>query len=231
MSEDERNFNTKEGVIMTGYLKQCVAEFLGTFFLVFVGCTAVIVSQLYEATPSLTIPLAFGGVVSVMIYAVGHLSGGHFNPAVTLGFAVTRHFPIKHLVGYWIAQCAGAVLASGLDDLIFGNLNHNFGATSFQISTATAFGVEVVLTFMLMFVIISVATDTRAKGEMAGLAIGSTVAIAAIVGGSLTGASMNPARSLAPALFAGELRQLWLYILAPCVGAVLGACVYEKIRK
>ena len=216
---------------MNQFFKQCVAEFIGTFFLVFAGCTAIIVSQLHQNTPALAVPIAFGAVVSVMIYAVGHISGAHFNPAVTLGFAVARHFPLKRVLGYWTAQCSGALLASYFDSLIFAGQHHNFGATAFQIPTLTAFAVEVVITFLLMFVIISVATDTRAKGEMAGLAIGTAVAIGAIVGGALTGASMNPARSLAPALFAGDLHQLWLYIAAPCVGAVLGACTYEVIRK
>ncbi|MCB1215638.1 MAG: MIP family channel protein [Deltaproteobacteria bacterium] len=215
---------------MKNFLKQCLAEFIGTFFLVFIGCGAVIVSELYTPLPYLAIPLAFGGVVSVMIYAVGHLSGAHFNPAVTLAFSIARHFPIKRVLGYVLSQVLGALLASFLHAVLLGKTGHSFGTTSFSIPTSLAFGLELILSFLLMFVIISVATDTRAKGEMAGLAIGSTVAIAAIFAGPLTGASMNPARSLGPALISGHWEGMWLYLVAPFLGAIAGALVYEKIR-
>lgn len=215
---------------MTPFLKQCAAEFLGTFFLVFIGCGAVVVTQLYPSTPQSLVPVAFGGVISVMIYAVGHISGAHFNPAVTLGFAVARHFPARNIFGYITAQCLGAIGASALHALFLGRQGHHFGVTAFHIAAPSAFGFEMIMTFLLMFVIISVATDTRAKGETAGLAIGTTVAICSMVGGPLTGASMNPARSLAPALISGQMDGLWLYMVAPWCGALLGAIAYEKIR-
>lgn len=178
----------------------------------------------------MAVAIAFGGVISVMVYAVGHISGAHFNPAVTLAFAVTRHFPLRHVIGYWIAQCLGAILASSFHHHLFGAADYSLGNTTFQNSWPIAFAWEAIFTFLLMFVIISVATDSRAKGEMAGLAIGTAVAICALVGDPITGASMNPARSLGPALISGQLDQLWLYILAPLVGAILGALLYERIR-
>ena len=215
---------------MNLFLKQCAAECVGTFFLVFVGCGAVITVQLHPEISSMIIPIAFGGVVSVMVYAVGHISGAHFNPAVSIAFAVTRHFPLKCVSGYVTAQCLGALFASALLALFWRGQPQNLGVTTFAIPTLFAFGFEMAISFLLMFVIISVATDTRAKGEMAGLAIGTAVGICSAFAGPITGASMNPARSLGPALVSGELHSLWLYILAPILGAALGAKTYEKIR-
>lgn len=215
---------------MISFYKQCVAEFIGTFFLVFMACGAIILEQTHPEISPLLVPLVFGGVVSVMIYAVGHISGAHFNPAVTLAFSVARHFPLQRVFGYVFCQILGAICASLLHKIIFSDANHNFGATSFDTSVAVAFGFEVIISFLLMFVIISVATDTRAKGEMAGLAIGTTVAICAAFGGPITGASMNPARSLGPAIASSQLDAIWLYLTAPVIGAVLGALAYEKIR-
>lgn len=208
---------------------QYIAEFIGTFFLVFFGCGSVILSQVEPSFSVSSIPIIFGGTVSIMIYAVGHISGAHFNPAVTIAFWGNRNFPLKRVFGYLVSQFLGAGLASFIHFLIWGNI-HDFGATGFSHSVEIAFMVEVILSFVLMFVITSVATDSRAVGELAGIAIGSTVAIAAFVGGPLTGASMNPARSLAPALFSGETAYLWVYILAPVLGAFLGAKCYEWIR-
>lgn len=164
-----------------------------------------------------------------MIYAVGHISGAHFNPAVTLAFWATKKFPLKRVPFYLLAQSMGALLASTVQLLIWGS-EHDFGATLFTCSLPIALLVEFLLSFSLMFVIMSVATDSRAAGELAGIAIGSTVALCAFVGGPLTGASMNPARSLAPALFSGELQDLWVYFLAPVAGAVFGAKCYDWIK-
>jgi MIP family channel proteins len=164
-----------------------------------------------------------------MIYAVGHVSGAHLNPAVSLAFAVTRHFPWPRVAGYWSAQAAGA-LAAAL--VLRGSLgNHaSLGATLPAGSQGQSFLWEVVLTFFLMFVIMAVATDSRAVGEAAAIAIGGTVALDALVGGPISGASMNPARSLGPAVVSGELHALWLYLTAPFLGAALGAATYQLVR-
>jgi len=213
------------------FIKQCIAEFIGTFALVFAGCGAIIVHQLYpQALPELAIPIVFGSVISVMIYAVGHISGAHLNPAVTIAFCISRHFPINRLIGYVLAQVGGALLASFLLYLFFKSGTVDFGVTKTVLDSSAAVGFEMILTFFLMFVIISVATDTRAVGEMAGLAIGTTVMMCSFFGGPITGASMNPARSIGPAIISGDFTNLWIYILGPIVGAAIGALVYERIR-
>ncbi len=210
-------------------LPQYIAEFIGTFFMVFFGCGSMVLAQVNPSFAGSSIPIIWGGVVSIMIYAVGHISGAHFNPAVTLAFWLTRKFPLKRLPGYVFSQTLGAIVASGLIQFIWGGA-HDFGATYMSVPLLQGFVVEVLLSFALMFVITSVATDTRAVGELAGLAIGSTVALAAFVGGPLTKASMNPARSLGPAVMIGEVSSVWPYLIAPCVGTVLGAITYEWIR-
>ncbi|RLA64451.1 MAG: aquaporin [Epsilonproteobacteria bacterium] len=208
---------------------QYIAEFIGTFFMVLFACGAIILASL-DITPSFMIPIIFGGTITIMIYAVGHISGAHFNPAVTIAFCVARKFPMKKVPFYILAQVLGATFASYLHYLRFGPLNHNFGATTLSVSLPMGMGIEFILSFVLMFVIISVATDTRAVGELAGLAIGLTVALCAFIGGPDTGASMNPARSFGPALFNGTLSQTWMYFIVPILGTISGALVYEKIR-
>jgi MIP family channel proteins len=165
----------------------------------------------------------------VMIYAVGHISGAHFNPAVTLAFALTRHFPSTRAVAYWGAQLAGALLAAALLRASLGDQAHD-GATLPSGSQGQAFLWEFVLTFFLMLVIMAVATDTRAVDEAAAIAIGGTVALDALFGGPISGASMNPARSIGPAVVSGELHALWLYIVAPAVGAALAGLTYQFLR-
>jgi aquaporin NIP len=175
------------------------------------------------------VAITFGLVIMAMIYAVGHISGAHFNPAVSFAFAISRHFPWPRLAGYWTAQLLGALAAAAILRGSLGNLAHT-GATLPSGSQAQSFLWEFVLTFFLMFVIMAVATDTRAVGEAAAIAIGGTVGLDAMFGGPISGASMNPARSFGPALVSGELHALWLYIAAPLAGATLGALVYEFIR-
>ena len=175
------------------------------------------------------VAISFGLVIMAMIYAVGHISGAHFNPAVSFAFAISRHFPWPRVVGYWTAQLLGALTAAAILRGSLGNLAHT-GATLPSGSQAQSFLWELVLTFFLMFVIMAVATDTRAVGEAAAIAIGGTVGLDAMFGGPISGASMNPARSFGPALVSGELHALWLYIAAPLAGATLGALVYEFIR-
>ena len=207
-----------------------LAELIGSFFLVFFGCGSVVLAEVsqYEFESSF-IPLVFGGVVSVMIYSVGHISGAHFNPAVTIAFWSIKRFPLNRVLGYISAQVIGAILASSIHLLIFGN-EHSFGVTEINLTLLGSVIVEFILSFLLMFVITSVATDSRAVGEMAGMAVGLTVALGAFFGGPLTGASMNPARSLGPAIVSGNLNLIILYLFVPILGAVLGARVYEWIR-
>ena len=164
-----------------------------------------------------------------MIYAVGHISGAHFNPAVTFAFALSRHFPWPRAVGYWAAQILGALTAAALLRGSLGNIAH-VGATLPSGSQAQSFLWELVLSFFLMFVIMAVATDTRAVGEAAAIAVGGTVLFDAMFGGPISGASMNPARSIGPAVVSGDLHALWLYILAPVTGAALAALIYQLLR-
>jgi MIP family channel proteins len=210
--------------------KALVAEGIGTFALVFAGCGAIMVSQRFPGVVAAgSVPVVFGLVVAAMIYAVGHISGAHFNPAVTLGFAAARRFPVKQVLPYWGAQVSGALVAVAMLDLLLPS-GPGFGASTPSVAWPQAVGWEAILTFFLMFVIISVATDTRAHGPVAGIAIGAAVCLDAFVGGPVTGASMNPARSLAPALFQGELSVLWIYFVGPAAGAVAAALTYEWIR-
>jgi MIP family channel proteins len=205
------------------------AEAVGTFALVFAGCGAIVVDARTGALGNVGIGLVFGLVIAAMIYALGHVSGAHFNPAVTLAFCLFRHFPARQVPFYWAGQVAGAVLAAALLWASLGD-ERNLGSTLPSGSEGQAFVWEVVLTAFLMLVITSVATDTRAVGEAAALAIGGTVALDAIFGGPITGASMNPARSLGPALVSGTFSSLWVYLFAPAAGALVGAGVYQLLR-
>jgi len=175
------------------------------------------------------VAITFGLVIMAMIYAVGHISGAHFNPAVTFSFALARHFPRRHVPLYWGAQLVGDLIAAAILRGSLGNIAH-VGATYPSGSDGQAFLWEAVLSFFLMFVIMAVATDTRAVGEAAAIAIGGTVGLDAMFGGPVTGASMNPARSLGPGIVAGDLHSIWVYLLAPIVGAALAAITYAFIR-
>jgi aquaporin NIP len=205
------------------------AEFVGTFALVFAGCGAVMVDAKTGALGHVGVAFSFGLVIMVMIYAVGHISGAHFNAAVTFAFALSRHFPWARALAYWAAQLLGALVAAALLRGSLGDVA-DVGATLPSGSQGQSFLWELVLSFFLMFVIMAVATDTRAVGEAAALAIGGTIALDAMFGGPISGASMNPIRSLAPALVSGNLHALWLYILAPILGTSLGALTYQLIR-
>jgi aquaporin NIP len=206
-----------------------VAEAVGTFALVFAGAGAIVVDARTHALGHVGVAITFGLVIMAMIYAVGHVSGAHFNPAVTFAFALTRHFPWARAVAYWGAQISGALLAALLIRTSLGKDAH-LGATLPSGSQGQSFVWELVLTFFLMFVIIAVATDTRAVGEAAAIAIGGTVGLDAMFGGPISGASMNPARSIGPALVGGDLHALWLYIVAPLAGAALGGLTYQFVR-
>lgn len=197
------------------------AEFIGTFALVFAGCGAIIVNDLSGgAIGHIGIAMTFGLVVMAMIYAVGDTSGAHFNPAVTIAFWLSGRLPFATVPPYIMSQCAAAIAASLLWVFLAPGHN-NYGATLPAGSNMQSWVMEVVLSFFLMFVILNVATGAKEKGLMAGVAIGATVGLDALFGGPISGASMNPARSLGPALAAGEWQQLWIYMTAPIVGTAL----------
>ncbi len=203
-----------------------LAEAIGTFALVFAGCGAIMVDAKTGALGQVGIAIAFGLAIMTMIYAAGHVSGAHFNPAVTIAFVLTRHFPWQRAVGYITAQVAAALVAAALLRGSLGDIA-DVGATFPSGSSGQAFLWEAVLTFFLMFVITAVATDTRAVGEAAAIAIGGTIGLAAMVGGPVSGASLNPARSLGPGIVSGDLDSIWIYLLAPLLGASLGALTYQ----
>jgi aquaporin NIP len=217
-------------VLLMGVLPRALlAEVVGTFALVFAGCGAIMVDQKTGALGHVGVAISFGLVIMVMIYAVGHISGAHFNPAVTFTFALTRHFPWPRVGLYWTAQLAGALAAAAILRGSLGDIAH-VGATFPSGSDRQAFLWEAVLTFFLMFVIMAVATDTRAVGEAAAIAIGGTVGLDAMFGGPITGASMNPARSLGPGIVAGDLTSIWVYLTAPLLGAAVAGLIYQFLR-
>jgi MIP family channel proteins len=206
------------------------AEAVGTFGIVFAGCGAIMIDMVsHGQITHVGVGLVFGLIVAAMISAFGHISGGHFNPAVTLGFVLARHFPLGRLWGYWGAQLLGATLAAGTLRLLLGNVAH-LGATLPAGSPWQAAGFELLLTAGLMIVIMAVATDTRAVGQAAAFAIGATVGLEALFAGPISGASMNPARSLGPALISGTWTAQWVYIVAPLLGAAIGALLYRWLR-
>jgi MIP family channel proteins len=207
-----------------------VAEAVGTYGLVFAGCGAIMIDEISRGQVThVGVGLVFGLIIAAMISAFGHISGAHFNPAVTLGFVLARHFPLSRLWTYWGAQLAGAILAAATLRLLLGNVAH-LGTTLPAGSPWQSAGFEVVLTAGLMIVIMAVATDTRAVGQAAAFAIGATVGLGAIFAGPISGASMNPARSLGPALISGTWTAQWVYVVAPLAGAALGALLYRWLR-
>jgi aquaporin NIP len=199
--------------------RRALAEGLAAFALVFAGCGAIVADAVYgDALGSVGVSLTFGLVIMVMVYATGHLSGAHINPAVTLAFTLSRHFPAREAAAYVGAQLAGAVGAAFLLLAVWPDKPADLGATVPSIEAGSAFVYELVLTALLMVVIMAVATDTRAVG------------LDALFGGQVTGASMNPARSFGPALAAGEWTDFWVYFAGPLAGATLGALAYQLIR-
>ena len=210
--------------------QRALADAIGTFALVFTGCGAVVVETMHGGLGHLGVCAVFGLVVGVMIFATGHISGAHFNPAVTVAFASIGRFPWREVPAYILAQLLAALLASAAVLLMIGDAA-SLGATTPSIPLVTALGIETVLTFFLMFVITAVATDSRAAGQLAAVAIGGTVTVGALVGGPLTGASMNPARTLGPGLISGSLDGLLIYLIGPVIGAILGAWAYQVIAR
>jgi MIP family channel proteins len=211
--------------------RRYVAEFVGTFGIVFAPVALSATGKLPGGDGGLfAAALVSGLVVLAMIYALGHLSAAHFNPAVTLGFAVAGRFPWRYVLPYWAAEFAGGVAAAAVAAVLFGGGGHGAHVPSGPLGQAV--GVEAVLTFLLMLVIVSVATDRRVSGAIPGIAIGLTVVFDVLIGGPVTGGSMNPARSLGPNLFAGgdALTHYWIYVVGPAGGAVVAARLYEALR-
>jgi aquaporin NIP len=214
-----------------GLAHRSVAEALATFMLVFAGYGAIITNQRYGgALGTVGIAAVFGLVIMAIVYATGHLSGAHINPAVTVAFTLTRHLPVRDAVAYIAAQLTGAITAALVLLAVWPDRPARLGTTLPSVGTLSALVYEVVLTAALMFVIMAVATDTRAQGAAAAIAIGGTVGLDALFGGPVTGASMNPARSLGPALVTGTWHDLWIYLVGPTIGAVLGAFAYQLVR-
>jgi aquaporin NIP len=211
--------------------RRAAAEAIGVFTLVFAGCGAIVAEAEHPGNLGVVgIALVFGLAVMAMVYATGHLSGAHLNPAVTLAFVLSRHFPGREALAYIGAQLLGALAAAALLAAIWPSQPAALGVAVPTVGSGSAFAYETVLTAFLMFVIMAVATDTRAVGAGAAIAIGGTVGLDAHFGGPVTGASMNPARSLGPALVTGNLQDLWLYLTAPVLGAAIGALAYQAIR-
>jgi aquaporin NIP len=211
--------------------RRALAEAIATFALVFAGAGAVVVETVYDGVlGEVGVALVFGLVIMAMVYATGHLSGAHINPAVTVAFTLTRHFPPRDAVAYVVAQLVGAAVAALLLLTLWPDQPGELGATVPSVVTWRALVYEVVLTAFLMFVIMAVATDVRAVGAAAAIAIGGTVGLDALFGGPVTGASMNPARSFGPALAAWEWQHFWVYAIGPVVGAALGGVAYQLVR-
>ncbi len=211
--------------------RRALMEAIGTFALVTAGCGAIITNTTHAGSiGGVGVSLVFGLVIMVMIYAGGHLSGAHYNPSVTIAFVLARHFPVRDALAYISAQLIGATAAAFLLLAAWTSKPAHLGATLPSVSDGTALGYEIVLTAFLMFVITAVATDTRAVGAAAAIAIGGTVGLDALFGGPITGASMNPARSFGPAFVSGTWSSFWVYVLGPVVGAAIGVFAYELVR-
>ncbi len=209
--------------------KKCFAEFIGTFALVFAGTGAVVVNAQTNALGQVGIALVFGLVVAVMVYSIGHISGAHINPAVTLALFLDNKFIKKEVIPYIVSQLLGAVAASILVLAVLGN-NAYIGATLPKDNNyMQSFYLEIVLTFFLMFAILG-STDGKAYKQFGGLAIGFVVGLDAMFGGPISGASMNPARSFGPALLSGNFSYHWVYWLAPIIGALIAVYAYRLMQ-
>ncbi|MFK7795943.1 MAG: MIP/aquaporin family protein [Aureispira sp.] len=211
-------------------MKKYLAELIGTFALVFCGTGAIIINEWSNGAIShVGVAMTFGLIVMVMIYAFGNISGAHINPAVSLAFSLTNLFERKQVLGYIIAQLIGAFLASGTLYFLFPQ-QENLGATLPAGSWQQSFVLELILTYFLMVVILFV-SQNKAVNQFTGLAVGATVLLEALFAGPITGASMNPARSIAPAIVAGNLHNLWIYITAPILGAILATCTWLIMKE
>jgi len=211
-------------------MKKLLAEFLGTYALVFAGTGAIVIDQQFHGVIThMGIAITFGLIVMSMIYTFGDISGAHFNPAVSIAFTMAGRFPARQLPPYIASQLAGALLASLTLKLMF-PANELLGATMPSGTEIQSFVMEAILTFFLMLVIINVASGSKEQGMFAGLAIGSVVALEAMFAGPVCGASMNPARSIGPAIVSGHPEHLWIYIAAPISGAIMAILIFKILK-
>ena len=208
---------------------QLAAEFFGTFMLIFAGTGAVVANAQTGAVTHVGVALTFGLIVLALIYAFGDISGAHFNPAVTLGFVTAGRFPAVAAGPYIVAQVAGAFAASVLLRVLFPE-STTLGETIPSGTDMQSFGLEVVLTWFLMLVILCVSSGAKEKGITAGIAVGAVIGLEAMFAGPICGASMNPARSLAPGVVSGSTESLWVYLAAPVLGALLAVPTYMVVR-
>ncbi|KAK4367927.1 hypothetical protein RND71_011719 [Anisodus tanguticus] len=210
--------------------QKLIAELLGTYFVIFAGCGSVAVNKIYGSVTFPGICVTWGLIVMVMVYTVGHISGAHFNPAVTITFSIFGHFPWKQAPLYIIAQLMGSIMASATLVLMFDVTPEAFFGTVPVGSNGQSLAIEIIISFLLMFVISGVATDARAIEQVAGIAVGMTIMLNVFVAGPISGASMNPARTIGPALVKHVYKGLWVYIVGPIIGTLAGAFVYNLIR-
>ncbi|KAI4313791.1 hypothetical protein L6164_026744 [Bauhinia variegata] len=211
-------------------IQKIIAEVVGTYILIFAGCASVILHKQNKDINFTGVALVWGSAVLVMIYSVGHISGAHFNPTVTVTFAIFRQFPIKQVPLYIIAQFVGSFLASGSLYLLYEPDENAYFGTTPAGSHVQSLVVEIITTFLLLFVASAVATDNRAIGELAGIALGTTIMVDVFIAGPISGASMNPARSIGPAVIMHVYKGLWIYVVGPFVGALVGGFCYNLIR-
>ncbi|XP_024028256.1 aquaporin NIP6-1 [Morus notabilis] len=207
------------------------AEFIGTLLLIFLAAAIAIMNpNTREPTTLTVVAVATGLIVMIIIFSTGHISGAHLNPAVTIAFAALKHFPWKHVPVYIGAQVSASLCASFALKGVFHPVTGSGGVTVPSVAYGQAFALEFIVTFVLMFVTTAVATDTRAVGELAGIAVGATVMLNNFVAGERTGASMNPVRTLGPAVAANSFKAIWIYLTAPILGALCGAAAYTVVK-
>jgi aquaporin NIP len=212
-------------------VKKLAAEFIGTFALVFAGAGAIVIDETTGgAVTHVGVALTFGLIVLAMIYTVGDISGAHLNPAVSLGFFAARRFPLRQAIPYIASQFGGALAASGALHLLFPQ-NEKLGTTVPAGSATQSFVLELILTAILMFVILGVSTGAAEKGITAGIVVGAVIGLEAMFAGPICGASMNPARSFGPAVIAGHFQHVWIYLLAPVIGACVGVVGCRFVRE
>tara|TARA_Y100001970_G_scaffold121229_1_gene150422 strand:+ start:73 stop:726 length:654 start_codon:yes stop_codon:yes gene_type:complete len=212
-------------------INKSIAEFIGTFALVFFGCGSMILSEINPSAISVdSIPIIFGLIVAAMIYAFGDISGAHFNPAVSLAFYQNKNINLKELCYYIPSQILGAVLASFSHSFFFGK-NHSFGMTINKLTVSQGAFLEILISMFLMLTIISVATNEKISKHITGFSIGGIIAVCSFVAGPFTGASMNPARSIGPAILSYNFNHIIIYILCPIIGAMIGLYIYQIIKK